>query len=193
MEEVKEKKQKLRKEMEKKLALLPEAEILSRTDRIESQLFEFANFEESNVALFYFMGDNTLNGGQILHHCSQMRKAIILPSLDGENRLKVWKVENLLNGLKPGKVLFDPDPERCKPVTFDTIDIAIVQGVAFDEKGGRLGSGRGLYDRLAAKLPNTVRKVALAIEEQIISHVPMESNDKFVDIIITDKRIIYKI
>ncbi|MBW2582626.1 MAG: 5-formyltetrahydrofolate cyclo-ligase, partial [Deltaproteobacteria bacterium] len=36
-------------------------------------------------------------------------------------------------------------------------------------------------------------KVALTIEEQIVPQIPMESHDKYVDIIITDKRIIYKI
>lgn len=66
-------------------------------------------------------------------------------------------------------------------------------GIAFDEKGGRLGSGEGYYDRLVPKLSITTRKVALAFECQIIQQVPMESHDKHVDIIITEERTIYKI
>ncbi|MFP4453155.1 MAG: 5-formyltetrahydrofolate cyclo-ligase, partial [Desulfobacterales bacterium] len=54
-------------------------------------------------------------------------------------------------------------------------------------------SGSGHYDRLMSLLPNTARKVALAFEEQVFSAIPMESHDKYVDIIITEKRIIYKI
>jgi len=65
--------------------------------------------------------------------------------------------------------------------------------VALDEKGGRIGTGEGYYDRLIPKLPATTRKVALAFEEQILPQIPMESHDKHVDIIITQKRIIYKI
>jgi 5-formyltetrahydrofolate cyclo-ligase len=42
-------------------------------------------------------------------------------------------------------------------------------------------------------LPNTARKVSLAFEEQILGTIPTESHDKSVDIIITEKRIIYKI
>ena len=75
----------------------------------------------------------------------------------------------------------------------ERIDIAIVPGVALDEKGGRIGSGEGFYDRLIPKLPVTTRKVSLAFECQIVQQVPMESHDKYVDIIITEKRIIYKI
>ena len=73
------------------------------------------------------------------------------------------------------------------------ISIAIVPGIAMDEKGGRIGSGEGYYDRLIPNLAITTRKVALAFEEQIIQQIPIESHDKHVDIIITDKRIIYKI
>ena len=43
------------------------------------------------------------------------------------------------------------------------------------------------------ELSITTRKVVLAFEEQIIAQVPIESHDKHIDIIITDKRIIYKI
>jgi len=46
---------------------------------------------------------------------------------------------------------------------------------------------------LIPNLSITTRKVALAMEEQIVPHVPVEYHDKHVDIIITDKRIIYKI
>jgi 5-formyltetrahydrofolate cyclo-ligase len=75
----------------------------------------------------------------------------------------------------------------------DCLDIALIPAVALDEKGGRIGSGEGYYDRFIPKLPITTRKVALAFEEQILPQVPMESHDKHVDIIITEKRIIYKI
>ena len=65
--------------------------------------------------------------------------------------------------------------------------------MALDEKGGRIGSGNGYYDRLIPRLAITTRKVALAFEEQIIPQVPIESHDKHVDIIITENRVIYKI
>jgi len=54
-------------------------------------------------------------------------------------------------------------------------------------------TGDGYYDRLIPKLPITTRKVALSFESQIIQQVPVESHDRHVDIIITEKRIIYKI
>jgi 5-formyltetrahydrofolate cyclo-ligase len=87
----------------------------------------------------------------------------------------------------------EPNPARCKLVPIEHIDIAIIPGIAFDEKGGRIGSGKGYYDRMIPDLAITTRKVALAFEEQVVQQIPMESHDKHVDIIITDERIIYKI
>ena len=87
----------------------------------------------------------------------------------------------------------EPDPNRCNVVPIECIDIAIIPGVAFDEKGGRIGTGTGNYDRFIPNLPITTRKVALTFEDQIIPQVQMEAHDKYVDIIITEKRIIYKI
>lgn len=193
MEDVKEKKQKLRNEVSEHLAALPKGAIEAKSDQIEEQLFDFANFVESETALFYFRSDNVINTRKILERCNRMAKAIVLPSFAADSRVRLWKISNLETDLKSGGNLIEPDPERCKPIAFDSVDIAIVPGTAFDEKGARLGSGDGLYDRLIPKLPATARKVALALEDQIVSHVPMESHDKYVDIIITDKRVIYKI
>jgi 5-formyltetrahydrofolate cyclo-ligase len=86
-----------------------------------------------------------------------------------------------------------PDKSRCKAVPIDCIDIAIIPGQVFDEKGGRIGTHGGFYNKLIGKLPITTRKVSLAFEKQIVPQVPMESGDRFVDIIISDRRIIYKI
>ena len=118
-----------------------------------------------------------------------------MPTFDPKTfEMELMKVDNIAQELVPGpRGVHEPDATCCKIVPIDRIDIAIIPGIAFDEKGGRVGTGRGYYDRLIPKLAITTRKVALTLEEQIIPQVPMESHDKHVDIIITDKRIIYKI
>jgi 5-formyltetrahydrofolate cyclo-ligase len=106
----------------------------------------------------------------------------------------LMKVDHPDKDLKIGpRGILEPDSTCCKIVPIERIDIAIIPAVALDEKGARIGSGEGYYDRLIPNLAITTRKVALAFEEQIIQQVPVESHDKHVDIIITDKRIIYKI
>ncbi len=191
MEDVKVKKQNLRNEIKEKLAALSQSDIQGKTGMVKNQLVEFANFMESETALFYVRPDYPINTRRIIAHCLRLPKKIVLPAFDRERHITLWKISSLDKDLLPDT--FSPNPDRCKPVAFSEIDIAIIPGIAFDEKGGRTGAGRGLYDRMMPKLPNTARKVALAFSEQIVPQVPMEPHDKYVDIIITDRRIIYKI
>jgi 5-formyltetrahydrofolate cyclo-ligase len=131
----------------------------------------------------------------IIQRCFEYNKLIVLPAFNIDKfSMTLLKVDNLEDDLKLGpRGILEPDPNHCKVVPIERIDIAILPGIALDEKGGRVGSGEGYYDRLVPRLPITTRKVALAYECQIVQQVPMESHDKHVDIIITEERIIYKI
>lgn len=195
MEEIKEKKHQIRNDITKKLGALSESELSEKTRKIENRLFEFANFLEAKISLLYINCSTEVISQEILKRCFAYNKIVVLPAFDVEKfEMKLMKVDDLETDLKIGpRGILEPDPDRCKTVPIDSIDIAIIPGVAFDEKGGRIGSGEGYYDRLIPKLPITTRKVALALESQIIQQVPMESHDKHVDIIITEERVIYKI
>jgi 5-formyltetrahydrofolate cyclo-ligase len=68
-------------------------------------------------------------------------------------------------------------------------DIAITPGVGFTLAGGRLGFGRGYYDKwLSANTAKT--RIALAFEAQLVDSLPTGTDDIPVDIIVTEKRVI---
>ncbi len=195
MEEIRETKDEIRNKIAKTLAELTESKTVENTKRIETRLFEFANFLESNIALLYINSTSEVDSLNIIKRCFNYNKIVILPAFDTTKYdMKLMKIDDIDKDLTLGpRGIMEPDSSRCNVVPIECIDIAIIPGIAFDEKGGRIGSGDGYYDRLIPKLPITTRKVALAFERQIIPQVHMESHDKHVDIIITEKRIIYKI
>jgi 5-formyltetrahydrofolate cyclo-ligase len=195
MEEIRGKKGEMRNNISKIFSKLSANNISEKTKNIEKRLFEFANFIEAKTSLLYINSGYEVVTRDILERCFDYNKTIVLPSFNAEmQKISLLKVDNLKTGLKRGeKGILEPDTSKCKVVPIEFIDIAIIPGFAFDEKGGRIGSGDGLYDRLIPILPVTTRKVGLAYESQIVQHVPMESHDKHVDIIITENRIIYKI
>ncbi len=174
---------------------LSDSEIKENTKEIENRLFEFANFLESKITLLYINNSCEVNSLDIIKRCFDLYKIVVLPVPNASQyEMKLMKIDNIDKDLRPGaEGILEPDADHCKTVPIESIDIAIVPGIAFDEKGGRIGSGDGYYDRLIPKLPITTRKVALSFESQIIQQVPVESHDRHVDIIITEKRIIYKI
>jgi len=195
MEEISAAKIQIRADIANTISALSESEINEKTSAIGNRLFEFANFLESKIALLYVNGNLEVQTKSIIQKSYSYNKIVVLPAFDPESfGMKLMKVDSSEQELTSGpRGVLEPDASKCKVVPMDRIDIAIIPGLAFDEKGGRIGSGTGYYDRLIPRLAITTRKVALTFEEQLVPQVPMESHDKHVDIIITDKRIIYKI
>jgi 5-formyltetrahydrofolate cyclo-ligase len=195
MEEIQKSKAEIRKEMAVMIDRFSEDELAEKTREIEDRLFDFANFLEAKIALLYINNENEVISRDIIQRTFDYNKIVVLPLVNtNANELKLYKIDHPVKDLKPGPDGYlQPDAEKCRVVPIECIDIAIIPGIAFDEKGGRIGPGDGYYDRLIPNLPITTRKVALALDSQVIAQVPSESHDKQVDIIITEKRIIYKI
>ena len=195
MEEIQIAKSQIREEIAQKFAELSAKEIAEKTEAIENRLFDFANFLESKIALLYINNKHEVLSENIIKRAFIYNKIVVLPAYNAENfEMELKKVDDIEKDLVPGpRDILQPDESRCKDVPIEKIDIAIIPAVALDEKGGRIGSGKGYYDRLIPRLAITTRKVALALEAQIVPQVPIESHDRHVDIIITENRVIHKI
>ncbi len=195
MEEIREKKQQIRDDITRKLEKVSDGQKQAKIQDIESRLFDFANFLEAKIVLLYTPAAGEVDTSRIIRRTFDYNKLVVLPAFDSRQRdVTLMKIDDPGTDLIPGpRGNLEPDSRRCKKVPLECIDIAIIPGLAMDEKGGRIGSGKGFYDRLIPRLPITSRKVGLVFEDQIVPQVPMESHDKYVDIIITEKRVIYKI
>ena len=175
-------------------ALSPE-QIEEKYNIIENKLFDFANFLESQQVFLYPPGSKEIPTENIIRKAMEIEKSIIMPVFtDVKNTFLLYKISNFDKDLVTNaQEMLEPNPERCKKIALDDVDIAIIPGLAFDDKGGRMGFGNNYYSKLITKLPETCRKVSLAYEEQIVDQIQMESRKFTVDIIITDTRVIYKI
>ncbi len=77
------------------------------------------------------------------------------------------------------------EPESTRPVVEpQQIDLMIVPGVVFNQQGHRIGFGGGYYDRYLRSFPN--KKVALALDAQIMEERFDEVHDIPVDIVMTE-------
>jgi 5-formyltetrahydrofolate cyclo-ligase len=150
---------------------------------------------EARIVLLYVADKNEVDTQRILRKTFEYGKIIVLPHFGvDKGNPRLLKIDDPTRDLVAGpRGLLQPNLQRCREVPLECIDIAIVPCIAVDEKGGRLGAGTGYYDRLIPQLPLTTRKVSLTLEEQVVPQIPTETHDKHVDIIITDKRTIYKI
>lgn len=80
--------------------------------------------------------------------------------------------------------------EPCGEAYEKTPTITVIPLLAVDEKGNRLGYGKGYYDKYLKKYPKT-KRIGYCFDFQIVKEVPCEENDERLDIIVTDKRILF--
>lgn len=80
-----------------------------------------------------------------------------------------------------------PEPKAHCPI-FDLmrLDLVLVPGIGFTLNGGRLGRGKGYYDRLLAGVPAT--KCGVAFDCQIAGEFPLEPHDIHLNCILTPTR-----
>ncbi len=195
MEDLKAKKSEIRKSTRAKRDALSKKERSEKSAAIMEQLFDFANFLESRIVLFYMSNNSEVDTEPMVRKALEIEKIVALPLIDrGKQEIVPFKVDNLERDVRPRyRKIREPIPQRCKQVPVKHVNLAIIPGIAFDERGGRIGYGTGFYDRFIPQLDITTRKVALSFECQIVPQIPMEPHDRYTDIIITEKRIIYKI
>jgi len=81
------------------------------------------------------------------------------------------------------------EPAVSAEALTDELRVIVVPGVAFDTQGGRLGHGKGHFDRLLAESPALL--VGLCYENRLLDTVPMDSHDIRMDVVVTEKRIVF--
>ncbi len=91
--------------------------------------------------------------------------------------------------LEQSGMMFDQPLESAPPVDERSIDLVLVPALAVDERGHRIGYGKGFYDRLLPRLEGAVR-VALIFDFERIVEVPTRPGDEPVDILVTDERVL---
>jgi 5-formyltetrahydrofolate cyclo-ligase len=67
-----------------------------------------------------------------------------------------------------------------------TLDVALVPGVAFDRRGGRLGFGGGYYDRFLLTTP--ALRVGITYDECLADTLPCGEHDQRMDWVVTPTR-----
>jgi 5-formyltetrahydrofolate cyclo-ligase len=82
-----------------------------------------------------------------------------------------------------------PD-DRCPSLAFSELDYVLVPGLAFDRQGGRLGRGRGYFDRLFDSPGVRAQRLGVCLECQVVPAVPMEPHDARMHQLITEQGVI---
>lgn len=99
---------------------------------------------------------------------------------------RLWQPGDVL--VKGGFGVREPGPDA--PEVFPKC--LVVPLVAFDRRGGRIGYGKGHFDRAIAALEaqHPVLTIGLAYAVQEIDEVPVEPHDRLLDVVITEAELV---
>lgn len=101
-------------------------------------------------------------------------RQLILPRVEKEH-LSLFIVTDLQD-LKPSKLGILEPTEGCVKVDPKEVEVALVPGVAFDNRMHRLGYGKGYYDKLLHQM--RIPKLGVGFKEQLMSEpIPTGSHD----------------
>lgn len=156
--------------------------------KIRAQIERYEPFLSARTVLLYASMNDEIDTLKLIkkHHA---KKRILLPTVCTDtSSLKLYELTDMTS-LKAGYqgILEIPHCEATER-THEDIDLCIVPGLAFDNRGHRIGYGKGFYDGLLSKV--AAPKVALAYDFQVVEEVPKEDHDIPVNSIITPSEII---
>ncbi|MFA4943680.1 MAG: 5-formyltetrahydrofolate cyclo-ligase [Lentisphaeria bacterium] len=156
--------------------------------RIRDRLRELPEFRAaSTVAIFWAMpGEVEL--AELAAAALAAGRQVWLPRFEprsGDYRMVM--VADLRRDLVPGAFgIVEPRPELPAVAATAGADVLwLVPGLGFDRQGGRLGRGKGFYDRLLAGAGGC--KAGVAFAWQLLPAVPVAPHDIRMDLVVTER------
>ncbi len=142
-------------------------------------------FRDARCLALYSAIHNEVSTDEIVEQALDSDKALVFPRVSGED-LEFVVIESpaeLVSGAFGVK-----EPKGCNLVPVEKIDLVVVPGVAFDQRGHRLGYGRGYYDRALAKCQSRCVKVGFAYDSQLVEKLPATDYDETLSVLITESQ-----
>lgn len=178
--EIQLKKEHLRLIVKERLQRISNTDRLEKSQRLQSLIAQFMKKQTGSGAHFWGAFMPLKDEIQVRWHELAHKKFVYPKILDTQ-----------MVFAEPGKMT--PGPfGLLQPVGAEVAQSGIqgyfIPGLAFNQRGERLGRGKGFYDRY---LVNAVGiKVGVGFEDQIFEFIPVDSHDAQMDFIITEQQVI---
>ena len=187
----------LRAEAKDALKNIPSVDRAAAAGKILEKLKDWPVFKDAKVVAAFSGTYEEVDTEAIIRHALASGKTVLLPYItqisNGTSRVVMAQIRDYDLDLQESAFgIMEPKEElRGKSDKSDITepDLILIPGLAFDERGGRVGKGRGFYDRYLDGKP--ALKIGMAFEAQVLrKKLALEPHDKLLDGLITDQRLL---
>ncbi|MEY3457416.1 MAG: hypothetical protein RL215_573 [Planctomycetota bacterium] len=190
-ESIRERKDALRKQAHANRNAQENKDDLSR--RIVGAFMSLPEYATASTVMFYIDVRSEVRTRNDLQLALDSGRTVVVPWCNAAGELELFRLSSM-DELELGMYrILEPKQELRglpeKQVAVGELDLIMVPGVAFDRRGGRMGHGKGYYDKLLQHARPDTPLVALAFECQLFDEIPVAEHDIFMDRVITEERV----
>ena len=179
----------IRRRLRETLAAMSDADRHFKSLSACSFLTRSPEFAAARVVMLYLSTAQEVDTAPLALRCWQEGKQVVVPKVSWDQR-RMLPVE--IHSLQTGLTSTGPgirEPIAGQPIPVDFIDLVIVPGMGFTERGHRIGRGMGFYDRFLAQPEFVGLSCGLAFEEQVLPELPVLDHDMPLSMLVTDRGI----
>jgi 5-formyltetrahydrofolate cyclo-ligase len=183
------KKANLRRIMLEKRNSLSYETINTKSAEIQQRVTNSYEFKHAKILASYLPTGSEVRTEKIIGTALKSNRLVVLPRTEGE---VIRFYQFFLNtNLIVGRFGIKEPSISSNCFVSDDIDLILVPGILFDTRGYRIGYGYGYYDKFIAKKKKSTLSVGLAYECQLCEEIPRSNYDQKVNILVTEKRMLY--
>lgn len=182
-------KQSVRREALRVRRSMPKEQNLTLSAMVQQRLEALGEYSKARVLACYVAKDDEVQTRGIMESAIESGKSVIAPRTDpSTGRLTFHQVRSVAE-LRPGYFGVLEPASELPEVSLTKAKLVLVPVVAWDVKGGRLGYGKGYFDRELRHRGDALA-VGLAFESQRQENIPVTRLDSPLDLVVTERRVV---
>jgi len=164
---------------QQKRAMTPE-EIASRSAVLTEKFCACPQYARAKTVYGYLPYNQEVRTVPLLERALADGKQVAVPKVYGDEMKFIYMTDLSLTEKSDMGI---PEPVADGPVAEDPTALVLMPGLAFTERGDRMGYGGGFYDKFLAAEPEHPT-VALCYRFQMVEELPTQDHDIPVDLVL---------
>jgi len=162
---------------------------LERKSKIVSgYLVEWPIFKKAKRIFGYLSFGNEVNIDEVLLYALSEGKEVFVPYIDETKDIMQLVRLHSFNDIEYGRydIRTVKNPELYQRP--EDIELVLNPGLSFTMAGGRMGLGKGYYDKFLALAPGSI-KIGVTLTPQVVEELPLAEHDVLMDYLVTENGI----